>query len=225
MEPISALALALGASWASGLNLYATVLIIGGLGAAGAVDLPTDLEVLTTAPVLITAAVLYGLEFFADKIPGVDSLNDAVHTFIRVPAGALLAMGSMSDSGEPWQAAAALLLGGLVSAGTHAAKTGSRALVNTSPEPFSNWAASIFEDVLVVVGLMLALFQPVLFLIWMAAFGLFLLWFLPKLWRGLCALWRKLQDAKASPGGGRALARALGGPPSGPAGPTPPTRQ
>lgn len=225
MEPISALALALGASWASGLNLYATVLIIGGLGGAGAVDLPSDLEVLQTAPVLITAALLYGLEFFADKIPGVDSLNDAVHTFIRIPAGALLAMGSMSDSAEPWQAAAALVLGGLVSAGTHAAKTGSRALINTSPEPFSNWTASIFEDVLVVVGLMLALFQPVVFLIWMAAFGLFLLWFLPKLWRGLCALWRRLQGARAAPGGSRALARALSGPPGGPADPTPPTRQ
>lgn len=217
MDAMSAIALALGASWASGLNLYATTLVLGSLGAFGVVDLPTDLEVLETPPVLITAGVLYALEFFADKIPGIDSLNDALHTFIRIPAGALLAMGSVSDVAEPWQIATALLLGGVVSAGTHAAKMGSRALINTSPEPFSNWFASIFEDIIVVVGLLLALFNPTVFLIWMAMFGLFLLWVLPKLWRGLKTLWQRIQgfqEDRRSGGTGSALARAFTGSPA-----------
>ena len=212
MDAMSALALALGAAWASGINLYATVLIIGGLGATGAVDLPPDLAVLETPPVLIAAVVLYALEFLADKIPGIDSLNDMVHTFIRIPAGALLAMGSVAGIAEPWQAVAALALGGLVSAGSHAAKTGSRALINTSPEPFSNWFASIFEDVIVLIGLLLALFKPVFFLVWMAAFALFLIWVLPKLWRGLKTLWQRLQGFRGqdlSAGGSRSMMAAM----------------
>lgn len=216
MDAMSAIALALGASWASGLNLYATTLVLGSLGAFGVVDLPTDLEVLETPPVLITAGVLYAFEFFADKIPGIDSLNDALHTFIRIPAGALLAMGSVSDVAEPWQVAAALLLGGVVSAGTHAAKMGSRAIINTSPEPFSNWFASIFEDIIVVIGLLLALFSPTVFLIWMAMFGLFLMWVLPKLWRGLKTLWQRIQgfqEDRRSGGTSSAIARAFTGTP------------
>lgn len=216
-DTLSAISLALGAAWASGLNLYATVLIIGAFGATGLVDLPPDLQVLATPPVLFAAAALYALEFLADKVPGIDSLNDAVHTFIRIPAGALLAAGSMSGMDEPWQMVAALVLGGMVTAGTHAAKTGTRAIINTSPEPFSNWFASVFEDVIVAVGLLLALFQPTLFLIWMAAFALLLIWLLPKLWRGLKAIWARLQgfqDARRTEGAGRALARAFTGTPA-----------
>lgn len=227
MDAMSAIALALGASWASGLNLYATTLVLGSLGAFGVVDLPTDLEVLETPPVLITASVLYALEFFADKIPGIDSLNDTLHTFIRIPAGALLAMGSVSDVAESWQVVAALILGGVVSAGTHAAKMGSRAIINTSPEPFSNWFASIFEDVIVVIGLLLALFSPTVFLIWMVMFGLFLMWVLPKLWRGLKTLWQRIQgfqEDRKSGGTGNAIARAFAGAPpaSGQSEPQPP---
>ena len=218
MDMTSALALGLGSAWASGINLYMTALIIGGLGAAGVVDLPPDLQVLQSPTVLVAAVVLYAIEFLADKIPGVDSLNDMVHTFIRIPAGALLAMGSVSDISEPWQAVAALVLGGLVSAGSHAAKTGTRALINTTPEPFSNWFASIFEDVIVLVGLLLALFKPVLFLAWMAAFALFLLWLLPKLWRGLKMIWQRLQTfretGRAAEGGGRSMVSSLVGPPA-----------
>ncbi|WNJ99184.1 DUF4126 domain-containing protein [Thalassospiraceae bacterium LMO-JJ14] len=216
-DVMGALALALGAAWASGINLYLAALMIGGLGMTGAVDLPPDLEVLASPPVIATAALLYGLEFFADKIPGIDSLNDALHTFIRIPAGALLAMGSVSGVAEPWQAAAALVLGGVVSAGSHAAKTGSRALINTSPEPFSNWFASIFEDVIVIVGLLLALFKPVVFLIWMALFALLLIWLLPKLLRGLRAIWQRIQGFRApgkEPGSG--LAASFKGPPDTP---------
>lgn len=196
-DVMSALALAMGAAWASGINLYLAVLLIGGLGAAGVVDLPPDLAVIQSPPVLATAAVLYAIEFLADKVPGIDSLNDALHTFIRIPAGALLAMGSVSGVAEPWQAAAALVLGGAVAASSHAAKTGGRAIINTSPEPFSNWFASIFEDVIVVIGLLLALFKPAVFLIWMALFALLLIWLLPKLWRGLRAIWARVQGWRA----------------------------
>ncbi len=212
-DVMSALALALGAAWASGINLYLAVLLIGGLGAAGVVDLPPDLAVIQSPPVLATAAVLYAIEFLADKVPGIDSLNDALHTFIRIPAGALLAMGSVSGVAEPWQAAAALVMGGAVAASSHAAKTGGRALINTSPEPFSNWFASIFEDVIVVVGLLLALFKPAIFLIWMALFAVLLIWLLPRLWRGLRAIWEKLQGLRTG-GPGTSLAASFRGPPS-----------
>ncbi|MBO6947125.1 MAG: DUF4126 domain-containing protein [Rhodospirillales bacterium] len=212
---MGAMALALGAAWASGINLYLAVLMIGGLGLTGAVDLPPDLEIVQSPPVLATAAVLYALEFLADKVPGIDSLNDALHTFIRIPAGALLAMGSVSGVAEPWQMAAALVLGGVVSAGSHAAKTGSRAIINTSPEPFSNWFASIFEDVIVVIGLLLALFKPAVFLIWMALFVLLLIWLLPKLVRGLRAIWNKVQGLReGSSQPGTSLAATFRGPPS-----------
>ncbi|MEQ8318672.1 MAG: DUF4126 domain-containing protein [Rhodospirillales bacterium] len=217
MDVMSALALALGAAWASGINLYLATLMIGGLGMTGMVDLPPDLEVLATPPVLATAAGLYALEFFADKIPGIDSLNDALHTFIRIPAGALLAMGSVSGIAEPWQAAAALVLGGAVTASAHAAKTGSRALINTSPEPFSNWFASIFEDVIVIIGLLLALFNPLIFLIWMAVFVLLMIWLLPKLIRGLRAIWQRLQGMRSGTAQGTSLSATFRGPPADPA--------
>lgn len=213
-DMLSLMSLAFGAAWASGLNLYATVLILGGLNAFGVVTLPPDMAVISSPEVLITAAVLYFLEFFADKIPGIDTLNDTLHTFIRIPAGAMLAYSTVSDTGEPWQAAAALLLGGLVTAGTHATKTGTRAIINMSPEPFSNWAASIFEDVLVLIGLLLALFKPAIFLIWLAAFGVFLIWFLPKIWRGLKMLWARIQEMRGNgPAPGTGLARTFTGPP------------
>lgn len=214
---LSLLSLAFGAAWASGLNLYATVLILGGMNAFGIVDLPPDMAVLSSPEMLVTAAILYFLEFFADKIPGIDTLNDTLHTFIRIPAGAMMAYASVSDTGEPWHAVAALLLGGLVTAGTHATKTGTRAIINMSPEPFSNWAASIFEDFLVLIGLMLALFKPAIFLIWLAAFGIFLIWFLPKIWRGLKILWTRIQEMRgngAKPGTG--MARTFTGPPDTP---------
>lgn len=224
-DVLGAVALALGAAWASGINMYLAALLIGGLGMTGAVDLPPDLQVLATPTMLAVAAVLYALEFLADKIPGIDTLNDALHTFIRIPAGALLAMGSVSGVAEPWQAAAALVLGGAVTAGTHAAKAGSRAVINTSPEPFSNWFASIFEDVIVVIGLLLALFQPMFFLIWMAVFVLLLLWLLPKLWRGVRTIWDKVQGWRSGSGTGTSLAAAFKGPPAGPGASGPPAEK
>jgi hypothetical protein len=178
------LALTLGASWASGINLYAAVLVLGFLGATGTLDLPPGLELLSDPLVLIAAAGMYAAEFFADKIPGVDSAWDGLHTFIRIPAGALMAAGAVGDLGPAADLAAALAGGG-VAAATHAAKAGTRVLINTSPEPFTNWAASVTEDLGVVGGLLLAINHPAVFLVLLALFFLLLIWLLPKLWRGI----------------------------------------
>jgi len=181
-ETIATIAVALGASWASGLNTYAAVLILGGAQAFGLVSLPHDLQVLGSPWVLGVAALLFVVNFFADKTPYLDSINDALHTFVRIPAGALLAYGAADQIG-PEAAVIAALLGGTLAAGTHIAKTGTRALINTSPEPFSNIAASLAEDVSVIGGLMLALAHPITFLCLLALFVLLLVWLLPKLIR------------------------------------------
>lgn len=178
------LALTLGAGWASGINLYATVLVLGFLGSTGRVDLPAGLDVLTDPLVMFAAGAMYLVEFLADKVPGFDTVWDALHTFIRIPAGALLAAGAVGDVGPGAELAAALVGGGLAAA-THAAKAGTRVLINTSPEPFTNWTASVGEDVGVVAGLWAAVMHPAVFLLLLALFLAFLVWLLPKLWRGI----------------------------------------
>jgi len=184
MDAVSGLALASGLSWASGLRLYATVFAVGILGKFHYIHLPPGLQILTHPAVFGLAGFLLFIEFLADKFPGIDSLWDAAHTFIRIPAGALLAWGAI-DSSDPWIAACAVLLGGTLAGATHFAKAGGRAVINTSPEPMSNWAASFGEDGLVALGLWAALAYPTAFLIGLAIFVLFLFWFLPKVWRGL----------------------------------------
>jgi hypothetical protein len=181
-DTLAALAVALGASWASGLNPYAAVLVMGGAQMLGLVSLPHDLQVLGSPWVLAAAAVLFTLNFLADKIPLVDSLNDVLHSFVRIPAGALLAFGAADQLG-PETATIAGLLGGTLAAGSHIAKTGTRALINTSPEPFSNIAASLAEDSLVIGGLILALAHPITFLCLLALFVVALVWLLPRLVR------------------------------------------
>ena len=181
-DSLAVLAVALAASWASGFNAYATVLVLGLAQHFGLVTLPTDLQALGSVWVLTVAALLFMLNFFADKIPLVDSLNDVLHTFVRIPAGALLAFGA-ADSLGPEAATVAALLGGTLAAGTHVAKTGTRALINTSPEPFSNIAASLAEDGMVVGGLLLALAHPITFLCLLLIFVVALLWLLPRLVR------------------------------------------
>ena len=141
-DVIAAIAVALGAGWASGLNTYAAVLVLGAAQRLGLVALPHDLQVLASPWVMGAAAILFALNFFADKIPYIDSINDMLQTFVRVPAGALLAYGAAGGL-SPEVAVIAGLLGGTLAAGTHVAKTGTRALINTSPEPFSNIAASL----------------------------------------------------------------------------------
>ena len=181
-DTLAVLAVALAASWASGFNVYATVLVLGAAQRLGLVSLPHDLQVLGSFWVLAAAALLFALNFFADKIPLVDSINDVLHTFVRIPAGALFAFGA-ADSLGPEAATIAALLGGTLAAGTHVAKTGTRALINTSPEPFSNIAASLAEDSIVIGGLILALTHPITFLCLLALFLVVLLWLLPKLVR------------------------------------------
>jgi len=170
------------------------VFALGLAGHLGYIELPAALQVLQHPWVIGTAGFLLVVEFLADKVPGVDSAWDALHTFIRIPAGALLAAGATGDTLSALTVAAGLL-GGTLAAGTHFAKSGGRALLNTSPEPFSNWGASLTEDALVLSGVWLAFAYPILFLILLAAFVLLLIWLLPKLWRGIRALLQRLRPS------------------------------
>ncbi len=190
-ETLAAIAVALGAGWASGLNAYAAVLVLGVAQRLGVVALPHDLQVLASPWVMGTASILFALNFFADKIPYVDSLNDALQTFVRIPAGALLAYGAATGL-SPEVAVIAGLLGGTLAAGTHVAKTGSRTLINASPEPFTNIPASLGEDITVVGGLVLAIAHPITFLCLLALFVLLLIWLLPRLARLALLPFRRL---------------------------------
>ena len=188
---VHTLALTMGVAWASGINLYAAVAVLGLAGSAGYVHLPDTLAIVQDPLVIIAACFMYCVEFFADKVPGVDTTWDALHTFIRIPAGAMLAAGAVGDA-TPALVVAAGLVGGGVTAATHATKAGTRMLINTSPEPFSNWFASIGEDIAVFAGLWAALSHPVIFLILLILFLLALCWLLPRIWRGLRLVGRKL---------------------------------
>lgn len=183
-----ALAAALG--WASGLRLYAVLALTGLVGYAGWVELPPGLQLLQHPLFLGASALMLFVEFFADKIPALDTAWDLVHTFIRIPAGAALAAGVFGVDDATWTAVAALL-GGTLAATAHTAKLTTRAAVNTSPEPFSNLGLSLMEDVLVPLMLWLAVsypyvFFPLLALALIAAVAL--IW---VLWRFLARLWRR----------------------------------
>ena len=187
------IALTLGVGWASGINLYAAVLALGLAGITGNADLPPGLEIVENPLVIGAAGLMYCVEFFADKIPGVDTGWDAIHTFIRLPAGALLASGLVGDQGVAMELAAGLVGGGLA-ASAHATKAGGRVLINTSPEPFSNWTVSIAEDLSVFGGVWLMLNHPWVFVAVLMVFMLLLIWLLPKIWRGVRFLFRKLGE-------------------------------
>ena len=184
MGIVETIALTLGVAWASGINVYATVAVLGLLGATSLYNLPPDLEVLASPLVIGVAGLMFVVEFFADKVPGFDTVWDMFQTFVRIPAGVVLALGAVGDVDIAVQVAAALA-GGTLAAATHATKAGSRALINTSPEPFSNWAASTAEDTAVVGGLWMALFHPVAFLGLLGLLALLMIWLLPKIWRGV----------------------------------------
>ena len=188
---IQTIALTLGVAWASGINLYAAVTVLGVGGATGYVDLPEGLAVVQDPLVILAAAFMYCVEFFADKVPGVDSAWDTLHTFVRIPAGAMLAAGAVGNV-DPAIAIAAGLLGGTLTAATHATKAGSRMLINTSPEPFTNFGASVLEDVAVFAGLWAALSNPVLFLAAFAVFLILLCLLLPKILRAVAGLIRRV---------------------------------
>ncbi len=171
-------ALALGSlvAWASGLRLYLVVFVLGLAARMDYLALPEGLAILSHPYVIGAAGILLAIEFLADKIPGIDSAWDALHTFIRIPAGALLAAGAAGDDLTAITVAAGLL-GGTITAGTHFAKAGGRAALNTSPEPLSNWIASFTEDAMVLGGIWVAFNYPAIFLAALAVFILFAAWF------------------------------------------------
>ncbi len=189
---VATIALTMGAAWASGINLYATLATLGILGATGNMVLPENLLVLQDPLVISAAGVMYCVEFFADKTPGIDTGWDAIHSFIRIPAGVILAASSVGEA-SPALVVAAGILGGSISATSHMMKAGSRVLINTSPEPFSNWTASVSEDIAVVGGLWAAIYHPVAFLVGFIIFLILVIWLLPKIWRGICLAFAKIK--------------------------------
>jgi hypothetical protein len=178
------IAIAAALAWGSGLRAYAVIFALGLAGATGWLELPEHLRLLQHPLVVGASGLMTAIEFFADKLPWLDTVWDAVHSFIRIPAGAALAAAVFGDSGAA-VALAAAILGGSLAAGVHLAKSGTRAALNTSPEPVSNWTASLTEDALVPVGLWLAFVHPVLFLVFLAAFLIGIAFLLRFIWRGL----------------------------------------
>src|SRR5918996_1947229 len=199
MGTLEALSLAMGTAWTSGINLYATVAALGIAGRAEMIHLPPDLQVLTHPAVIAIACVMYIIEFFADKVPYVDSGWDVLHTFIRVPAGAILAAQSLGDM-NPALELAAILAGGSIAFAAHGAKAGTRLAINASPEPFSNWFASITEDVAVLGSIWLMFNHPIIMIILVLVFLGLLVWLVPKILRlakrGFQALRDKMRGAK-----------------------------
>jgi Domain of unknown function (DUF4126) len=196
LDLLQSTALAAGLAWASGIRLYAAVFLLGLLARNDVIDLPTGLALIHDDWVLWVSGILTVGEFLADKVPAFDSFWDSLHTFVRIPAGALLSWGVFHDATPAVQLAAALL-GGAITSGTHLTKAGTRAVINTSPEPFSNWGASVGEDVAVLGGLYLVWHYPLVFLGLLLLFLLLAAWLLPKFWRVLRKLWRRLRGAPA----------------------------
>jgi len=192
MDALQSVALAAGLAWGSGIRLYAVLFLAGLMARLGYVELPPGLVLLTHPAVLGASGFMLFIEFFADKLPGFDTLWDAAHTFIRIPGGALLAAFALADQ-DPALVLAAAILGGTLASAVHLTKAGSRALINASPEPFSNWSASFGEDALLLGGLWAAFTHPLVFLIGLALFLLAALWLLPRIWRGLRLVWRRFQ--------------------------------
>ena len=194
MDSLHSIALAAGLAWASGIRLYLVLFLAGALAHLGYLDLPPGLEVLQHPLVMTAAGVMAVGEFFADKVPAFDSVWDAVHTFVRIPAGAFLAAAALGDADPAWVVAAAIL-GGMLASGAHLAKAGGRALINTSPEPFSNWTVSIGEDLLAPAALLTAIKLPLLFLAALAIFVVCVIWLLPKLYRAVRRLIGRVASA------------------------------
>jgi hypothetical protein len=193
------LALAAGLGWAAGLRLYTVIFVVGMAGRLGWIVLPPGLHVLEHPWVLGAAGLMLTVEFFADKIPLLDSVWDTVHTFIRIPAGAALAAMVFGGQGVEWQTAMAIM-GGTLAAGTHFTKAGTRAMINASPEPFSNVAASFSEDVVVLSGLWLMFAHPWLMLALLLLLVIAAAWLLPRLWRGIAGVLRGLSLPRPTPG-------------------------
>lgn len=189
MEWFSTLSLALGTAWTSGINLYATVSVLGLLQKFGTTKLPGGLDVLDNWLIIGVAGGLYLVEFFADKIPYVDSVWDVAHTFIRVPAGAVVAYAATNEM-DAGVSVAATLLGGGLAFSSHGTKAALRVGANMSPEPVSNWALSLAEDVIALAGTALAVFAPVVIAGVLIIFLIFFVWFFPKVFRAVRRLFR-----------------------------------
>jgi Domain of unknown function (DUF4126) len=186
MDALQTVSMAAGLAWASGFRIYLVILVVGLLGYYGTITLPASLQLLANPWVIAASGFMCFVEFFADKIPGIDTLWDTVHTFIRIPGGAALAAGVVGASGDNAALTlAAAILGGTLASGSHFAKAGTRAMINTSPEPVTNWTASFSEDAMVLGGLWAIFTHPVVFLSALAVFILVMIWLLPKLWRGI----------------------------------------
>ena len=183
-EWFSVLSLALGSAWTSGINLYATVTVLGLLQRFGATELPGGLDVLDNWWIIGIAGFLYLVEFVADKVPYVDSVWDVIHTFIRVPAGAIVAYAATSNL-DPSVAVIAGLLGGGLAFSSHGTKAALRATANLSPEPVSNWALSFIEDGIAIIGSFLAVFAPVVIAVVLVVFLVIFFWLMPKFLRAM----------------------------------------
>lgn len=184
MEWFSTLSLALGSAWTSGINLYATVSVLGLLQKFGSIKLPGGLDVLDNWWIIGVAGVLYLIEFVADKVPYVDNVWDVIHTFIRVPAGAVVAFAATYEM-DAGMVVIATLLGGGLAFSSHGTKAALRAGANLSPEPVSNWVLSIIEDILAIVGTILAVIAPVFIAVVLVVFLIFFVWFAPKVFRAV----------------------------------------
>ena len=202
MNLVQILGLALGSAWTSGINLYATVAVLGLLEHYKLARLPGGLHALDNWWIIGVALALYAVEFFADKVPYVDTAWDAIHTFIRVPAGAALAAAATSDV-SPAVQVIALLLGGGLALSTHGTKATARAAANVSPEPVTNWTLSIVEDVIAVGAIVLAVLHPAVILVVIGVFLVALIWLLPKVVRRIR---RMLARVRSLFGGGAAEA-------------------
>jgi hypothetical protein len=189
MDWFSTLSLALGSAWTSGINLYATVTVLGLIQKFGFAKLPGGLDVLDNWVIIGVAGFLYLVEFFADKIPYLDSIWDVIHTFIRVPAGVIVAYAA-TDQLDPSIYIPAALIGGGLAFSSHGTKAAIRAGANFSPEPVSNWILSIVEDIIAFVGTILAVFAPIIIAIVLVIFVIFFVWFFPKVVRGMRRVFR-----------------------------------
>jgi hypothetical protein len=189
MEWFSTLSLALGSAWTSGINLYATVTVLGLLQKFGWTKLPGGLDVLDNWAIIGVAGFLYLVEFFADKIPYVDNVWDVVHTFIRVPAGAIVAYAAVADM-DPTITVPAALIGGGLAFSSHGTKAAIRVGANLSPEPVSNWILSTVEDAIAFIGALLSVFAPFIIAGILILFVVFFIWFFPKVIRGLRRVFR-----------------------------------
>jgi len=189
MDWFSTISLALGSAWTSGINLYATVTILGLLQKFGFAKLPGGLDALDSWWIIGIAAFLYAIEFFADKIPYLDSVWDVIHTFIRVPAGAVVAYAATNHL-DPSITIIATLVGGSLALTSHGTKAAMRGIVNISPEPVSNWVLSITEDIVAFAGTLLSVFAPVVILIVLVVFVACFVWLFPKVIRAIAKLFR-----------------------------------